>query len=560
MLESLHVKNLALIKESEVFFYPGLNILSGETGAGKSIILGSVRLALGAKAGREFIRNGEDYALIELIFKSSRKELIDALNELELPVEDDGTVFIQRKIMEGRSTARINGETVTGRGLKRIASLLIDIHGQHDTAELLDSKNYLDILDDYSGFEAEQILEEVAGAYADYISVKKEFDDNRSLDKNREKELSLAEFEIEEIDAAGLRPGEDEESEDRYRLMNNSKKIVESVSRAYSLMNGEGGTQDGLDHALREIRSVLRYDDSLTEMEADIAAAADILGQCSRNMDDYMSKMEFSQDEFNAVENRLDVLNHLKNKYAGSIEAILDYADERRAFVEKLSDLSAYMERLEKKLNRTKEELLNACDKLSRVRIEKARILSEEIVRNLKQLNLENVRCEISVVSDRENITEKGYDNVDFLVSFNVGEPLRSLATVASGGELSRFMLALKAITADKEKTETLIFDEIDSGISGKTAWNVAEKMNVIGKDHQVIAITHLPQIAAMADSHYLINKSNDDDRTQTTIKKLSEEESTQEVARLMSTDVITDILLQSAKELRSQARVSKKL
>ena len=560
MLESLHVKNLALIKENEVFFYPGLNILSGETGAGKSIILGSVRLALGAKAGREFIRNGEDYALIELIFKSSRKELIDALNELELPVEDDGTVFIQRKIMEGRSTARINGETVTGRGLKRIASLLIDIHGQHDTAELLDSKNYLDILDDYSGFEAEQILEEVAGAYADYISVKKEFDDNRSLDKNREKELSLAEFEIEEIDAAGLRPGEDEESEDRYRLMNNSKKIVESVSRAYSLMNGEGGTQDGLDHALREIRSVLRYDDSLTEMEADIAAAADILGQCSRNMDDYMSKMEFSQDEFNAVENRLDVLNHLKNKYAGSIEAILDYADERRAFVEKLSDLSAYMERLEKKLNRTKEELLNACDKLSKVRIEKARILSEEIVRNLKQLNLENVRCEISVVSDSENITEKGYDNVDFLVSFNVGEPLRSLATVASGGELSRFMLALKAITADKEKTETLIFDEIDSGISGKTAWNVAEKMNVIGKDHQVIAITHLPQIAAMADSHYLINKSNDDDRTQTTIKKLSEEESTQEVARLMSTDVITDILLQSAKELRSQARVSKKL
>ena len=560
MLESLHVKNLALIKESEVFFYPGLNILSGETGAGKSIILGSVRLALGAKAGREFIRNGEDYALIELIFKSSRKELIDALNELELPVEDDGTVFIQRKIMEGRSTARINGETVTGRGLKRIASLLIDIHGQHDTAELLDSKNYLDILDDYSGFEAEQILKEVAGAYADYISVKKEFDDNRSLDKNREKELSLAEFEIEEIDAAGLRPGEDEESEDRYRLMNNSKKIVESVSRAYSLMNGEGGTQDGLDHALREIRSVLRYDDSLTEMEADIAAAADILGQCSRNMDDYMSKMEFSQDEFNAVENRLDVLNHLKNKYAGSIEAILDYADERRAFVEKLSDLSAYMERLENKLNRTKEELLNACDKLSKVRIEKARILSEEIVRNLKQLNLENVRCEISVVSDSENITEKGYDNVDFLVSFNVGEPLRSLATVASGGELSRFMLALKAITADKEKTETLIFDEIDSGISGKTAWNVAEKMNVIGKDHQVIAITHLPQIAAMADSHYLINKSNDDDRTQTTIKKLSEEESTQEVARLMSTDVITDILLQSAKELRSQARVSKKL
>ena len=560
MLESLHVKNLALIKESEVFFYPGLNILSGETGAGKSIILGSIRLALGAKAGKEFIRSGEEYALIELIFKSDKKEVIDRLREFDLPIEDDYSIFIQRKIMDGRSVAKINGETVTGKALKSIASLLINIHGQNDTAQLLDTKNYLDILDEYAGLEIEDLLRQTQESFLTYSELVKELEENESLDKNRDRELSLAEFELNEIDSANIKAGEDDTLEDRYRLMNNSKKIVESIARAYQAIESEGGVNDTLDHALREVRSVLRYDDKISDIESQLSDAADIVGQLRYSMDEYMSSLEFSEAEFNEVENRLDTLNHLKNKYGNSLEDVLKYAEEKRGFIEKMADFGSYMADLKKRLEKSRDVLIRCCRQLTEARKEKAKILSLDLERNLKQLNLENTTCVVNVVSDEENITSKGCDSVDILVSFNVGEPARSLSMVASGGELSRFMLALKAITAEKESIDTLIFDEIDSGISGKTAWNVAEKMNVIGINHQVIAITHLAQIAAMADSHYLIEKKSDTDRTQTDIIKLSEDESINEIARLMSSDVTTKANIESARELKAQARVSKRL
>lgn len=559
MLESLHVKNLALIKEEEVTFYPGLNILSGETGAGKSIILGSIRLALGAKAGRDFIRNGEDYALIEMIFRSDKKEVKDKLLELDLPVEDDGTVFISRKIMDGRSNAKVNGETVTGKGLRSIASLLINIHGQNDTADLLDSSNYLEILDDYAGNAIEREKEQVAGAFAEYTELKNELDKNKSLDKNRDKELSLAQFEVNEILAAKLQPGEDEELESRYRRMNNSKKIAEYIGRAYSALDDEAGASSSLDFALREIRNGQNLDSGLDEIEEAVATASDIVADCKRNISNYLAEMEFSEAEFYEVESRLDVINHLKDKYGDSIEKILKYADEQQKLIEKLSDFSAYLADLEVKVHKAKKELLEKSRELSRIRKDKAAVLSGELVKNLKQLNLEHALCEVAVATDEEKITETGIDSVDFSVSFNIGEPPKSLGLVGSGGELSRFMLALKAITADKDRTETLIFDEIDAGISGKTAWNVAEKMNVIGQEHQVIAITHLPQISAMADSHFLIEKISDDLRTETHIRHLDENESIEEVARLMSTDTITDSIRESAAQLRKQALGVKK-
>lgn len=558
MLESLHVKNLALIKETEVFFYPGLNILSGETGAGKSIILGSIRLALGAKAGKDFIRNGEEYALIELIFKSSKKEVTEKLVELELPVESDGTVFIQRKIMEGRSTAKVNGETVSSKGLKQIASLLINIHGQNDTAELLDSKNYIDILDEYAGIDASEIKEQVAESYAEYIQLKKELESSRSLDKNRDREISLAEFELNEIDNAKLEVGEDEKLENRYRLMNNSKKIVDGIGKGYAALDGDQGAAGSLDYALREIRNVMRYDDGLSGIEDSIATACDIISDVRRAISDYMSDMEFSESEFIEIENRLDVVNHLKSKYGNTIEAVLEYAEERRAYIDKMSDFSAYIAELEIRVHKAKKQLLKLCQELSDIRKNKAEIISGELVRNLKELNLEHARCNVTVSSSEDIMSESGFDSVDFMVSFNIGEPEKSLSLVASGGELSRFMLALKAITADKESIDTLIFDEIDSGISGKTAWNVAEKMNVIGCDHQVIAITHLPQIAAMADTHYLIEKSSSEDSTETNIVKLNAEAGINEIARLMSTDSISSAILETARELKAQANVAK--
>lgn len=559
MLESLHVKNLALINEEEVTFYPGLNILSGETGAGKSIILGSIRLALGAKAGRDFIRSGEDYALIEMIFKSDKCEVKDKLRELDLPVEDDGTLFISRKIMDGRSTAKVNGETVTGKGLRSIASLLINIHGQNDTADLLERSNYLEILDEYAGNASEHEREQVANAYAMYSELKNELDRNKSLDRNRDKELSLAQFEVNEILAAKLQPGEDEKLENRYRRMNNSKKIAEYIGRAYSALDDEAGASSSLDFALREIRNGQNLDSGLDEIEEAVATASDIVADCKRNISNYLAEMEFSEAEFYEVEGRLDVVNHLKDKYGDSIEKILEYADKQQQLIDKLSDFSAYLADLEVRVHRAKKELLEKSRELSKIRKDKATVLSGELVKNLKQLNLEHAVCEVVVESDEENITETGIDSVDFSVSFNVGEPPKSLGLVGSGGELSRFMLALKAITADKDRTETLIFDEIDAGISGKTAWNVAEKMNVIGQEHQVIAITHLPQISAMADSHFLIEKVSDEARTETHIRHLDENESVDEVARLMSTDTITDSIRESAAQLKKQAAGVKK-
>ncbi|MCR5800278.1 MAG: DNA repair protein RecN [Lachnospiraceae bacterium] len=560
MLESLHVKNLALIKEDEVTFYPGLNIMSGETGAGKSIILGSIRLALGAKAGREYIRSGEEYALIELIFRSNRQEVVDILHDLDLPIEKDGTIFITRKIMDGRSTAKVNGETVTGKGLKQLASLLISIHGQNDTAELLDSRNYLDILDDYAAGEVSGLKEKVAQLYEKYVKLKKDLEYNQNLDKDRDRELSLAQFELAEIEGAKLGKGEDEELENRYRVMKNAKRIVEHISRAYSAMDDDEGAGSKMDLALREIRAALTYDDDLSQTEESIATACDIITECKRSLSDHMAEMEFSEAEFAEIEERLDVINHLKNKYGDSIEKILECAETRRQRIEMLSDFSVYLISLKTDLANAKIKLTEACNELSGVRKRKADILSDELIRNLKELNLEHATCSVNVDFDPDNMSETGMDTVDFLVSFNVGEPKKSLSLVASGGELSRFMLALKAITADKENTDTLIFDEIDAGISGKTAWNVAEKMNVIGRDHQLIAITHLPQIAAMADTHYLIDKKSDEERTETHIRKLDRDESVSEIARLMSTDVITPSIEASALELKNQASKYKKL
>ena len=558
MLVSLHVKNLALIRESEVMFSEGLNILSGETGAGKSIILGSVRLALGAKADRDLIRHGEDYALIELIFKSSKSRVTEMLKNLDLPIEEDGSVFIQRKIMEGRSIAKVNGETVTGKALKQIAGLLINIHGQNDTAQLLDSKNYLDILDDYAGIEAEELREKTAKAYEDYMGLKRELEQSRGQSMNRERELALAQFEISEIEGARITVGEDERLENEYRRMNNSKRIVEGLSRAYGALGDEGGVTDLLDHALREVRGVAVYDEELNDIDSSLSTAEDILSDAQRRMSDYMADMEFSQEEFNEIESRLDNLNHLKSKYGKSLEKVLEYLEEARSRAEKLGDLENYLAQLEVKVHKARKELIALCEELNELRTQKAAVLSGELVKNLKQLNLMDARCEVRVNKNEDDLSATGFDEVDFKVSFNVGEPLKSLGAVASGGELSRFMLALKTITADKDETDTLIFDEIDAGISGKTAWNVAEKMNVIGADHQVIAITHLPQIAAMSDTHFLIEKTSDADTTTTAIRRLKENESVEEIARLMSTDTITEAVLASAGELRAQALACK--
>ena len=561
MLISLHVKNLALIEESEVYFLEGLNILTGETGAGKSIIIGSIHLALGAKAGRECIRTGAEYALVELIFSSEKKEVLDKMKELELPMEHDGTILIQRKIMPGRSVCKVNGETIGSRQLMELASLLIDIHGQNDTQTLLNVKRYSEILDDFAGEELYVVKKDFAEQYDAYQVLKKQLEQAKEQEANRDKELALAQFESQEIKQAALQPQEDILLEEQYRKMNNSKKIAEAMSKASKAIGGDidGNAGEQVSYALREVKSVSVYDLELSQLEEELTQIDDLMNDFNRHINNYLSELEFEPEEFNRVEERLNICNHLKSKYGNSVEEILIYMDKQNEKIAQLSDIQSYMEELQKKLSLAESQVMECAMKLSNLREQYAQTLSVELCKNLKDLNFLNVEFKVLVERNGEAMTRDGIDFVDFLVSFNPGEPIKSLSQVASGGELSRFMLALKSIMADKEETETLIFDEIDAGISGKTAWNVSEKMAVLGREHQLICITHLPQIAAMADTHFVIEKQSQDNSTVTQIRELRSEESLQEIARLLGTSQITPAVLANAKELKEMANHTKR-
>ena len=568
MLVSLHVKDLALIEENEVFWENGLNILTGETGAGKSVIIGSVRLALGAamssvlgsKGDKDCIRTGAQYALVELVFTSKRKEVLSKMEELELPIEEDGSIFIQRKIMPGRSVCKINGETVAAKQLKELASLLIAIHGQHDTQTLLNVKKHSQIVDEFGGETIFPVKEKVREAYRTYTTCKKEWINACENEKQQEKDLALAEFEVEEITNARLVVGEDEELEERYRKMNNSRRIAESMARASQAIGteNESGAGNGISFALRELKSVSSYDTEIEDMEQQLVQIEDMLSDLNRNVSDYLDSLEFSQEEYMETEERLNVYNHLKNKYGNTVEDVLAYMEEQSKKLEQMADYEGYLSALQSKMEEAEKEIVAYSKELSALRKETAAVLGKQMNEALLDLNFANVDFEVMVTTDEDVRSEEGFDDIEFMIALNPGEPRKPMNLVASGGELSRIMLALKTIMADKENIETLIFDEIDSGISGRTAWKVSEKMAVLGKGHQLICITHLPQIAAMADSHYVIEKMVGAEAAVTEIRRLSGEEELSEIARLLGSDSITDTVLANAKELKEMANQTK--
>lgn len=558
MLESLHVKNLALIDEIEVTFGEGLNILTGETGAGKSIIIGSINLALGAKADKDMIRTGAEYALVELVFRVDKSAQLAAVRALELPVED-GRVILQRRIMQGRSVCKVCGETVTARQLKQLATVLIDIHGQHEHQSLLESGRQLEIVDAYAGEKLLPCKEELKEIYARYRSVTEELAASEADEETRRKETALAEFECQEIDEAALTPGEDDEAESTYRKLVNGQKIKEAVTAAHALCgyeeNGSGGN---VGRALRELRTVSAYDEKLADLERQLLDIDDLLNNYNRAAADYLSELEFDGELFDRTERRLNLLNHLKAKYGGTIEEILAYRDKAGRLLEKYRDYDAYREKLTKQAESLRGEALALCGRIADIRRECAASLAKKMREALVDLNFADVRFEIQVLSDEETMSRNGYDRAVFLISTNTGEALRELSQVASGGELSRIMLALKTVLADKDETETLIFDEIDTGISGKTAWKVSEKLGLLGRAHQIICITHLAQIAAMADIHFCIEKRVENERSVTDIRRLDEDGSIGELARMLGGASITEAVRDNAKEMKDLARNTK--
>ncbi|WP_122642921.1 DNA repair protein RecN [Luxibacter massiliensis] len=555
MLQYLHVKNLALIDEIEVEFRPGLNILTGETGAGKSIILGSVNLALGGKYSADMLRKGAQFGLVELAFTVEEDHIVKQLEGLDI-FPEDGVILLSRKLMEGRSTSKINGETVNMGTLRDVAGILIDIHGQHEHQTLLHKKNHLSLLDLYAKDETLPLKHQAATAFREYQKCRRSLEESGLDEEGRKKEIALAEFEIQEIEEAALLDNEDEDLERLYRKMADSRKFAQSTGEAYQYTSGgaQGNASDYLSRAIRALQDVEECDEQGSALYGQLNQIDSLLNDFNRELSEYAKSFEFSEEEYYETENRLNLMNHLKAKYGNSVSEIREYCASKQQRLNELEDYENYIKGLEKALSKKEAELKKYSLALSKVRAKAAVSFVEEIRQGLKDLNFLDVRFEMHL-EKLKSYSAGGIDDGEFYISTNPGEALKPLGSVASGGELSRIMLAVKAVLADKEDTPTLIFDEIDTGISGITAGKVAEKMQVIGHVRQVICITHLPQIAAMADAHYRIAKEADSKSTKTEIYCLDKKQSIEELARLLGGAKVTDKIMESAAEMKEMAK-----
>ena len=553
MLSELHVKNFAILDEVSVEFGKGLNVLTGETGAGKSLLLGSVNAALGGKVSKDFLGSNGDYALAELLFDNDAC-VRDLLEKYELP-ESDMLVISRRITDTGRSVSRINGETVNASIVKEIASRLFDVHGQHDHQTLLYPAKQLALLDRYAGAEA---LEETAAVRAlarDYRAAKKELSDASEHGAARARELSMAQYEHDEIMAARLVAGEDDLLEERFRVLSNREKLTEACAEADSVLSTDAtSVTTGIGRALRKLSKASSLDPKLEAIYEDLRLAEEQVGDIAARLSDYLSEITGTEAELNEVGERLDVINRLKSKYGRTIEAILAYAEEAERTIAKLSDFDGYVAALTEKVKKSEQALRTEAAKLTAIRKKAADELSAKVRASLSELNFLNSEFTVEF-RELEEPGETGAEEAEFMISANPGEPLRPLAKIASGGELSRVMLALKTASSGKDEIETVFFDEIDAGISGRTAQKVAEKLATIAQTKQVICITHLPQIAAMADCHFEISKSAENGKTRTTLQKLTEDEVPRELARMLGGAEITDSVMANAREMRELAR-----
>ena len=555
MLLNLHVKNLALIHEIEVEFKKGLNILSGETGAGKSILLGSVNLALGGKITKDMIRDNAEFALVELVFQISDSKKIARIKELGFQIEEDGLLIVSRKITPGRSISKINGETVTVTELRELTSLLLDIHGQHEHQSLLNKGKHLEILDEFASSELSKIKEKMDIAYKNYVNAKDTFESFNLDETSQLREIAFLQFEINEIESAALKVNEDVELENQFRKYDNSKKIIEALTHVYEEIGYDSyeAASGKIGRAVKSLNSVVQYDDSLTSMKEQLENLDSLCNDISREVSTYIDSLEFDEKIFYAPED----VDLCMRKYGSTIEKIHSY---QQGQIKKLNVLEHYQTdkaNAAKELQLAKEKVLEICKKISSIRKDAAKALNSKIQETLGELNFLDTKFEIQF-NTMTTFTKNGYDEIEFLISTNVGEGLKPLGKVASGGELSRIMLAIKAVLATKDQVDTLIFDEIDTGISGRTAQSVSEKLKDISKYRQVICITHLAQIAAMADNHFLIEKSVKENRTITDIKELTEKEMIQELARILGGAEITQMVIESAKEMKELAKRTK--
>ncbi|MCH5266529.1 MAG: DNA repair protein RecN [Lachnospiraceae bacterium] len=554
MLANLHVKNFAIIDEIDVDFGRHLNILTGETGAGKSILVDSISIALGARVSPEMIGSHGDYAMVEIVFQIEREETLRQIRQMDIEPEDN-QIVISRKITENRSINKMNGESVPVSVIRKVAELCLDIHGQHEHQSLLNREKHREIVDEYGGENCARWKEKIAGLYYQYMELKKEQEQSALSDEERARQLGFLTYEKEEIEAAALQPGEIEEVEETYRRAANAGTIAEALGKVHQLSaeNAAGA----ISHGLRSLNEVSGLDSAIGGFSEELMQIEGLLGDFNREISEFMADFSFDEKELVELERRLDCIHTLQSKYGSTYKDIIAHLQKVNEKLEKYADYETYQKERQEKLETLQEELFRACEELSRCRKEAAGQLEERISGALEDLNFAHVDFQIQI-TERKEFRADGRDEVEFMIATNPGEERRSLGKIASGGELSRIMLAIKSVFADSDQIETLIFDEIDVGISGRTAQKVSEKMSLIGRQHQVICITHLAQIAAMADYHYVIEKVVEEGRSRTRIRRLSREESEEELARILGGVEITDAVRVNAREMKEMAEIMK--
>ena len=540
MINTLHIKNMGIIDDITIDLNEGFNVLTGETGAGKSLIIGSLQILAGGRFSKEIIRHGEKYAFVEM--------------SLYLPNQgfEDDTVIVSRELnINGKNICKINGRLVTVCELKKLMSNVIDIHGQNDNQSLLNVNTHIELLDEYSIKDLKELKEKYNVFYEEYLKIKSELNRNYGDDKEKQRKLDLLNYQVNEIEIANLKKDEEEELESKRKIMMSSEKISTNLSEAENQISNS--TIDSLNYAIKSMEKIEQYDAKFSPIIERLRNAYYEIQEVSYDLTSFEEDMYYDEEELNKIETRLDLINSLKRKYGNNIEEILEYKEKINQEIFEIENLESYIVKLKNDLRKVEKEMLELAKNMNIIRNKYADFLSQKINCELKDLEMKNAKFSISVEFSKEcNFNMNGLDKVEFVISTNVGEESKALIKIASGGEMSRIMLAIKSVLADVDKIPVIIFDEIDTGISGVAANATGEKLKNIARTHQVLCVTHLASIAAKGDYNYFVCKEVENEKTRTKVKQLDEEEILKEIARI-SSGTISDISINHAKELRYQ-------
>ena len=565
MLAEVSIKNFAIIDDININFTKGLNIMTGETGSGKSILVEAIGIILGSRSSKDLIQTGAKRAILQGVFYLEDSSILKGiLDEYSINLDSDNLLIVTKEInADGPSLSKVNGRSINLSMLKNITSKLVDIFGQHEHQSLLDSSNHKNLIDEFGDEELFKLKSKVKNSYREYLSAKKELSGLDMESSQRNREIDLLQFQIEEIDEARLDDENEDNLIDEYARLSNINMISEAINKSLEYISEDSFNNENalefINKSVTLLKDISKYDSQVEELSKRIESISFELEDLSREILYYSNGIEVDEERLDFLNDRISLIHRLKRKYGTSIDEILEFRNRSESRLQVLKNHEREISEINKKISQIENNLKSYCKSLSLRRKKIGGIIEEKIKSQLLELNMLNVDFKVNF-SRKESFGEDGYDKIEFLISTNPGEKLKPLSKIASGGEMSRIMLAFKSTLAFLDKIPTMIFDEIDTGISGRTAQIVGEKILKISNDHQVISISHLPQIAALADTHFLINKTSDKNKTRTSIKQLNDSERVEEMARILGGVDLTDTTLKHAREMIEMSKKIKKI